>query len=104
MKTNMIPEVIHAKLSTKKIHRNQRTFIFEVFANFKPFSVIVGQWEEAVGLQDKIVEQLGKALVDMTDMGVKENLEQQIVFHSKQKQGIIQSRKRCKKIKKELVN
>ena len=63
-----------------------------------------GRWEEAVGLQDKIVEQLEKALVDVTDRGIIESLEQQIVFHGKQKERITQRRKRCEKINKELVN
>ena len=66
--------------------------------------VKTGKFEEAVKLQDKIVELLQLALEEATDNKVKESLELQIKFHTKQKEVIGQRKRRCEKFNKELTN
>ena len=67
-------------------------------------SVRTGKFEEAVNLQDRIVELLQEALEDATDNKVIESLELQIKFHRKQKDVIGHRKKRCDKFTKELTN
>eukprot|EP00091_Calanus_sinicus_P016721 TRINITY_DN36229_c0_g1_i1.p1 TRINITY_DN36229_c0_g1~~TRINITY_DN36229_c0_g1_i1.p1 ORF type:complete len:238 (-),score=91.32 TRINITY_DN36229_c0_g1_i1:48-761(-) len=66
--------------------------------------VKTGKFEEAVRLQDKIVEQLQLALEEATNNKVKESLELQVKFHNKQKDVIGQRQRRCEKFNKELAN
>jgi len=66
--------------------------------------VKTGKFVEAVKLQDKIVELLQLALEEATDNKVKESLELQIKFHTKQKDVIGQRQRRCEKFNKELTN
>ena len=66
--------------------------------------VRTGKFEEAVSLQDKIIECLQEALKETTNNKVIESLELQIKFHQKQKDVIGQRQKRCEKFSKELKN
>jgi len=66
--------------------------------------VKTGKFEEAVSLQDRIVELLEKALVEATNNKVIESLELQIKFHIKQKDVIGHRQKRCEKFNKDLTN
>merc|ERR1711936_1326206 len=59
-----------------------------------------GKFEEAVSKQDKIVELLSLALGEASDKKVRESLELQIKYHSKQKEVIGQKKKKYKELTK----
>eukprot|EP00092_Neocalanus_flemingeri_P063276 GFUD01076517.1.p1 GENE.GFUD01076517.1~~GFUD01076517.1.p1 ORF type:complete len:239 (-),score=102.48 GFUD01076517.1:143-859(-) len=66
--------------------------------------VKTGKFEEAVSQQDRIVELLQLALRETTDNKVRESLELQVKFHTKQKEVIGYRQARCEKYSKDLTN
>jgi len=66
--------------------------------------VKTGKFEEAIRQQDRVVELLQVALGETTDNKVRESLELQIKFHTKQKEVIGHRQKRWEKYSKELTN
>ena len=66
--------------------------------------VKTGKFEEAIKQQDRVVELLQVALGETTDNKVRESLELQIKFHTKQKEVIGHRQKRWEKYSKELTN
>ena len=64
----------------------------------------VGKFEEAISLQDRIVELLTEALVDASDSNVKDSIELQIKHHKKQKDLIAYKRATWENLCQQLVN
>jgi len=63
-----------------------------------------GKFEEAINLQDKIVDLLELAKADSNDNKITESLDLQIKHHIKQKLVITQKPSRCEKFSKDLKN
>jgi len=64
----------------------------------------VGKFEEAISLQDRIVELLEEALLDAKDSNVRDSLHLQIEHHKKQKKLIAYKRASWENLCQQLVN